>query len=526
MIVDLEKSMAIKADGYDVCVIGAGAAGIVLALDLAQRGFQTLLLEGGGKGYEARSQDLYLGEISGRDYKGLYDGRFRTLGGTTTQWGGQILEIDDFIFMKRPWINGSGWPFPKSELQPFYDKASRWERLDQSLKDANDIWQALGLTTPDFEGALVSALSQWCPTTNFARMYGEAIATSKTLTTVLHANACEVLLSEDESNIAEVRCRTLKGEETGFRAKLFVLCMGAIEISRFLLHPDAKRNPTPWGRRGLVGRYYQDHVSCIAADIVEPDEKVSDYFDYVSYSGFRFQPKMKLSPVNQEKLKTLDVCGFVLSFTGEDDDLALAYETYRFLKTRRLKKLNSRRLLHFLAHVHELAWHKIPYSRALKSKGKQRTFKLCVNTEQAPLSDGRIELSEQVDALGLHRPRVIWKITEQEVHSIGRYVDTIDRVFANKKWGSIQPNPDLLVASDEMPAKLEDIFHHMGGTRMGHNESEGVVDPDLKIFGTKNAYVCSSSVFPCAGFANPTHTVIALALRLADHLASTSLRTG
>src|SRR6202048_1200614 len=116
VILDLEKNMAIETDGYDVCVIGAGAAGIVLALDLAQRGARTLLLEAGGKGHEARSQDLYLGEISGIPYKGLYDGRFRTLGGTTTQWGGQILEIDDFIFQNRSWVDGSGWPVPKGRL--------------------------------------------------------------------------------------------------------------------------------------------------------------------------------------------------------------------------------------------------------------------------------------------------------------------------------------------------------------------------------------------------------------------------
>jgi choline dehydrogenase-like flavoprotein len=270
-----------------------------------------------------------------------------------------------------------------------------------------------------------------------------------------------------------------------------------------------------------VGRFYQDHVSCIAADIVDQDPVITrNYFDYVSISGFRFQPKMKLSPDNQQALRTLDVCGFMLFFTGEDDDMALAYETYRLLKTKRLQKLSARRLIHFAAHLHKLAWHKVPYSRSFNPSPKGQTCKLCVNTEQIPFSDGRIDLSAQVDALGLHRPRVAWKSSEQELYSIRRYVEVAREVLARKGWGRIVPHADLFAEGDQMSKRFEDIFHHIGGTRMGLSENDSVVDVDLRIFGTRNGYVCSSSVFPCAGFANPTHTVLALALRLADHLTA------
>lgn len=520
MILDLEKGAPIGAGDYDVCVLGAGAAGIVLALDLTRRGLKTVLLEAGGRGFEARTQDLYLGEVSGKPYKGLYDGRFRTLGGTTTQWGGQILEIDDFIFPHRPWVEGSGWPFSKSDLQPFYDEASKWEKLDQSLKHAGEIWPELGLDSPDCGPALVSALSQWCPTTNFARLYGAPLAQTRLLTTVLHANACEFSIADDGATVTGVRCRSLRGHELSFSARKFVLCMGAIENCRLLLHPVTGGALPPWVRRGLVGSFYQDHVSCIAGDIVGQDPELTrNYFDYISVAGFRFQPKMKLSPAKQQALRTLDVCGFMLFFTGEDDDMALAYETYRLLKTKRLKKLSPRRLMHFVAHLHKLAWHKIPYSRSFNSSPKNQTCKLCVNTEQIPLSSGRIDLSSQTDALGLHRPRVSWQTSEQELHSVRRYVEVASEVFAQRGWGRIVPREDLFADGDQMSKNFEDIFHHIGGTRMALDERDGVVDRNLKIFGTRNAYVCSSSVFPSAGFANPTHTVIALALRLAHHLA-------
>jgi choline dehydrogenase-like flavoprotein len=212
------------------------------------------------------------------------------------------------------------------------------------------------------------------------------------------------------------------------------------------------------------------------------------------------------------------VCGFMLFSSGEDDDLALAFETYRLLKTKRLKKLSARRLMHFVAHFHKLAWHKIPYSRSFSAKS--HACKLCVNTEQDPLSDSRIDLSSQVDALGLYRPRVTWKMSQVELHSIRRYVEVIGDVFSKKGWGQVIPHANLISDDDLMSERCEDIYHHMGGTRMGLDEAKSVVDANLKIYGTSNAYICSSSVFPCAGFANPTHTVIALALRLAHHLSN------
>lgn len=69
--------------------------------------------------------------------------------------------------------------------------------------------------------------------------------------------------------------------------------------------------------------------------------------------------------------------------------------------------------------------------------------------------------------------------------------------------------------------KLKELHwshHHIGSTRMSKRPSDGVVDPNLLVHGTKNLYVASSSVFVTGGVANPTLTITALALRLADHL--------
>jgi choline dehydrogenase-like flavoprotein len=144
-------------------------------------------------------------------------------------------------------------------------------------------------------------------------------------------------------------------------------------------------------------------------------------------------------------------------------------------------------------------------------------LKLSVHCEQAPLSESRITLSDKRDALGLFQARIDWRVSAQEIETVRRFVEVAQRAFARHGLARIVPDPDLF-EDDRIVKKFSDFFHHMGGTRMARSASEGVVDPDLRLFGTRNAYVCSVSVFPSSGFTSPTHTLLALAVRLAWHL--------
>jgi choline dehydrogenase-like flavoprotein len=520
LIFDLEKGGQVEHPEFEVCVVGAGAAGITLAANLATTGVRTLLLEAGGRGYSVRDQDAYHGDVGeGLTYTGLYDGRFRTLGGTTTQWAGQILEIDEFVFDKRPWISGSGWPFPKSDLVPYYKRAAALEGLATGPKAADEIWHLLGFKAPPLGSDLSSSFSGFTLSTDFAALYRDALENEPNLTVYLHANACEFIVAGDNATIAAIRCRTVNGHETTFRARFFILCVGGLETCRFLLQPQSDGAVSPWNRRDLVGRHFQDHLLCYVADVIHPNSSFSNmYVDFFSLNGYRYQHKIKLSASAQQRLGTLDIAGFITQFTGGYDDMARAYETVRWIRTRRFEKLTPGRLVHLVAHSHKLLWHKIPYSRStqLKRWSSRTALKLNVNCEQNPLSEGRITLSSKRDALGLFRAKVNWRASEQELYSVRKYVDVIRDTFERNGLGEVRPVPSLF--ADEFAATIRDSFHHIGGTRMATAEGTGVVDPDLRIFGTKNGYVCSTSVFPSAGFANPTHTLLALALRLSDHL--------
>jgi choline dehydrogenase-like flavoprotein len=174
--------------------------------------------------------------------------------------------------------------------------------------------------------------------------------------------------------------------------------------------------------------------------------------------------------------------------------------------------------LHFLRNLPELAWHKFPYDRLVRRTSKRATLKLRPHCEQTPLSRGEITLGTARDALGLLTARVAWQTSDLELHSIRTYTKLFAEALQIRGIGRLEID-ESLSADETLIECLEENRHHIGGTRMADDESQGVVSPDLRLYGTHNVYVCGSSVFPCAGFVNPTHTIIALAIRLADHLA-------
>lgn len=520
MIVDLEKIPGPTIDQFDVCVVGAGAAGICLTVELLRHGKKVLLLEGGGLRFETSSQSLYDGEVAGLPYQGLYLGRTRVFGGTTTEWGGQILEIDEQIFEPREWVQGSGWPILKSELAPYYSRALEFEGLRDSLSTAAEIWDALKLTPPSFGDRLISDFSRWCPTTNFAQLHSSLLKNHRNLLVYYHANACELILADDGVTVNAVRCRTLTGKEGKFSAAYFALCLGGIENSRFLLQPPSNGYFFPWSSNRLIGRHFQDHIQCLAAEVKQlkltPERS---YFDYSSFNGLRYHPKVKLAFPVQKELHTLDACGTLVFLKDKEEELAAAFETYRLIKRKSFRKISLRRLIQFLHMLPTLAWHRFPYAnRAWKRKiSNSETIMLCVHCEQSPLSESRISLSENRDPLGIIQARIEWRISDQELSTIRQYIEVFTSEFTKRRIASVVPDHKL-ANDDYIISKCRESSHHMGGTSMAASQSTGVVDPQLKLFGTRNLFVCGTSVFPCGGYANPTHTLLALTVRLANHI--------
>ncbi|MDR5729125.1 MAG: GMC family oxidoreductase, partial [Terriglobia bacterium] len=141
-----------------------------------------------------------------------------------------------------------------------------------------------------------------------------------------------------------------------------------------------------------------------------------------------------------------------------------------------------------------------------------------VHCEQEPLSASSITLLPERDALGMFRSRIDWQVSPLEWKTIRRFTEMVQNALQTAGLATLEPQPELTLEDGYRSVTFDDSYHWMGGTRMATSAAEGVVDTDLKLFGVRNAYVCSASVYPTSGFANPVHTLLALAIRLADHL--------
>lgn len=514
MVRDLLDGVPAKSEPANVCIIGAGAAGILLALDLSRQGKRVLLLEGGGADVEEDSQEPYQSEVSGLDHTGIHIGRFRAWGGSTTRWGGQILELDNLDFEKRPWIEGSGWPFPKSGLAQYYARAIGLEGLGSAILDDDAVWRKLGVDPPAYP-ELKTVLSRWCPEPNFARLHRRKLEEDARVELWLHANAVSPLV--EGARIRGIRCKTLTGIEHTFAAEQFVWCMGGIESSRFFLQPELAA--MPWRQNGLLGRHFQDHtISCGAVLQVTDCRRFHAAFDNIFLDGVKYQPKIWLDRRIQEQHHTLNVAASIFTHS-ETDEVELAMKaTARKLLRGNLGGISGWEIAQLARNAPLLtrqAWRYARAHRAYIPAGSR--IELGVHCEQPPLSASSITLAGTRDRLGMLRTRLDWRISDLEIHSIRTYVQ-----IALKGLASVAravPDQDLFENPDAFRRKCGDGYHHMGGMRMSASAADGLVDLDLKLHGMDNGYVCSSAVFPASGFSNPTHTLLALSLRLADHLS-------
>jgi choline dehydrogenase-like flavoprotein len=514
MIRDLLREQPSPDYRPQVCIVGAGAAGICLAVELSRQGKSVMVLEGGGRDIEDAAQEPYRSEVVGHVHRGIHTGRFRAHGGTTTRWGGQILELNTDDFERRDWIPASGWPFSRAELEPYYRRALDFEGLGGVLHNDADVWKSLGLPEPSFP-ALQSYLTRWCPEPNFARLHAKALETTDNLQVWLHANAVELLM--DGETVRALRVHTQQGNETIVHADQFVFCMGTIECVRFFLQPRA--GDLPWNPSGLLGRHFQDHVDANAARVIPRNRRqFADLFDNIFLRGFKYHPKLRLSTDEQRHAHILN-CAATMSFSSDvDEALATTKTTAKHVLRGRFSELQPADILRSARHAPLLLRQTARYAlRHRVYNPATAEIRLRVHCEQRPDSDSSITLSTERDSLGLLRARLDWRISDLELETIRTFAQTATNSLA--PIAQVKPDPALIDRDPAFLDRCDDSNHHMGGMRMAASPNDGVVTPDLRLHGTRNVYLCSGAVFPTSGFSNPTHTVLALAMRLADLLA-------
>jgi choline dehydrogenase-like flavoprotein len=257
------------------------------------------------------------------------------------------------------------------------------------------------------------------------------------------------------------------------------------------------------------------------ADIIPRDRRsIHRLFDGIYHRGFRYRPRFRLSADRRRRLRTLGVGGGIIFETAQADRLDRARGAAKaLLKGRVDREVVAAALGSAAASPLMLrqAWRTFVQKRAFNPD--DLGFRLGVDVQQAPRPESRVSLADAVDAFGLRRAKLDWRLGEAEIASIAAFAEAAKAGFEEAGIAEVRIDPDVAARSSDVLSRLHDQSHHIGTARMAAEPDRGVVDPDLRIFGTENAYVCGSAVFPTSGFSNPTHTILALAMRLSDHLA-------
>jgi choline dehydrogenase-like flavoprotein len=508
MHVDLDHAEAGRQFRARFCVIGGGIAGLFLATRLAERGGEVLLLEAGGLELEERSQSLYGAEMGGARHVGTTEGRFRTFGGSSTRWGGQLLPYTADVFAPPSGAPSLGWPITESEVAPFYDELQRMLGVDLLPFDAG-LLGALKRPAVSFSGDVRLRFSKWIPFAkrNLARTQGQIALGHPKITVVSHANVAE-LVGDGAGRISAARVVDYAGREFRFEAEEFVVATGTIESSRLLLSsPDV---PNPHGQMGL---YFQDHISWQAAEFEEPErrrmlERLGPFF----VDGTLHTCKLEAASEARARENLLAVMAHVTIEEPEDSGTAAVRNLLSSVQRGQVRAEVGKNLLSMLRGAGDVA-RLMFYSRFKQRRAvsKRARVRLHIDMEQPARAENCIRLSEERDALGLRKAVVDWRVGERERETAARFAWMIRAELealgiAPRRWS-------------EAP-EFADTFHAMGGLRMGDDARVSVVDRDLRVHGVSNLYVARCAVYPSGGSSNPTFTLMGLALRLAKKLVS------
>jgi choline dehydrogenase-like flavoprotein len=475
------RTLAEKECETDVCIVGAGAAGLTIANELGGSELRVVVLESGGLEREADIDALNVGETDGLMPGRLVISRARGFGGTTQVWPGQSIRLAPEDFEYRSWIPHSGWPLPFEALDPYY------ERAEASLGIPP------GATSPD--------RSAFSPKPHLGRQLRRVLAKASNISIVLHATATHV-------DPREVVAASLEGKTLIVRARVVVLCTGGIENPRLLLLAGL-------GGKN-VGRFFQDHPALWCADVLADDPSVlQDEFELFYRRGVRYARKLLLPRDVQRRDRLLAGVANIAFDYGDDAPVRAAARLAR----RAVRRVPATGSFRDLGLALQGAGQVGSLVRARVVGGRPRgTTPLAIRVlgviEQAPDPENRVELGSGRDAFGLRRPRLTWRVDQLERATFA----AVTQHASERLAGVADVRPFDWLASPTWREHTFDTFHHMGATRMSLAEDEGVVDTNLRLHEAPTLFVCGSSVFPTSGAANPTLTIVALAIRLADFL--------
>lgn len=514
MIIDSRSVPDATIVQADICIIGAGAAGITIAREFNNTNKTVCLIESGGFNVDLETQALYEGENVGWPYWPLESSRLRFFGGTTNHWGGACVPLNDDDFHKKKWIPNSGWPITKSDLLQYYQRAQPIFDLGKYSYNPVD-WQFEGHTILPFkDNTIASGMVQHSPPTRFGLKYRKDIEESKNIMTYIFANAVDIKTNESASQVTGINIACLTGNKFSVEAKTYILALGGIENARLLLHANKVQENGLANQHDLVGRYFSDHIYLANLGqlvITDPNLNLNFYKRKVKFNDSLISVYLGISPEAREKNRVL---------TTRIHIKEAPWIAYSRLKGAAKQKLGlTDAVIKKMGDIFKSTGKK---AQDYNQPENARLYTFGAWTENIPRASSRVYLGDERDKLGMRKIKLDWKIGDEEKHSLIKSLQLLGAQIGQSGFGRMR-----LGLSEKSPWPwrdgMEPGMHHMGSTRMSNDATKGIVDKNCKVHGISNLYIAGSSVFPNYGTANPTLTIVALALRLTDHIKENAL---
>jgi choline dehydrogenase-like flavoprotein len=544
MLFNTSQQVPDSLEQCDVCIVGSGPAGITLAREISHAGLRVCLLESGGHKPAEETEELNAGAVDsvhGYEEQTLLKGRRRQFGGTSNLWNHKVrggsaayiryVPLDEIDFERRDWVPESGWPFSRRDIQAFYELAQQVcgvGKLDcpafETGKKESQPWQT---------DKIESVVSQFGSSEIFLHQYRRELSRDERVTVILHAVLLRLQMDPLSRVITSAQAGLPDGRKFQVRAKVFVLAAGGLENARILLLQDNLQPGGLGNQHDMVGRCFMDHPQ-VKLGTLTPSSSVvfgrARFYDQHDVGGQSMMFKLHIRPEVMRREKMLNLCAVLVPYfkdlrsNGGPVLHQLLFRGPRFLLRHRSIKHGSpqigaepsrslrQRLLEDYYSEGCCGW-----SRLSGFEHRFGQFGIRALVEQSPDRSNRILLQERTDAYGQRKTKVVWRWNELDLRSIRQAQNIFREELAAAGIGTFIPVEENV---GSQPRHFNSPHHFLGATRMHDNPRNGVVDADCRVHDVPNLFIAGSSVFPTGGFANPTLTVVALALRLASHLRS------
>lgn len=529
MIIDAREIPKEQTISTDICIVGAGVAGLALASELRRQNRRVSLIECGGVEPDKATQSLFWGENIGHPYYPLSTTRVCGYGGTSHRWlinllngqlGVRLRAMDAIDFEKRDWVPYSGWPFSKAELDPYYQRAHVMCKIGPYTYNVDD-WEDREQTPrmPFQNGKVETTIFQFAERRTFYDHLRQVALEADNIDHYTYANVVEIAADEHSRQCTGLKVACLNGNHFWMRARHYVLAMGALEIPRLMLISNKVQKNGIGNQHDLVGRFFMEHPHLWSGTFIPKDRSVMQSTGLYRLHHKGDTPIMGKWTISEETQRREHLLNYCVSIHPEvaayRANIAPKWRVTSWPIVEPVAPVSTTAepgvLKHLLRGPRQIARELIRKRRAAVP-----FFKLNHMTEQSPDPESRIRLSQEKDALGRNRIQLDWRLAAIDMHSIIRSQEIIDEQLRHAGLGKL----DITLRDETQTRGVQGGWHHMGTTRMHPDPKQGVVDADGRVHGMANLFIAGPSVFPTCGYANPVLTIVALAIRMADKLGT------